>query len=96
MYSTVERMDGCEYSLEIIIVLLKERIAEINFFFFGNKYTIAEKIAQASKWVTAKSPVKINIISFKEWITATLSVTKADILLQRKDGRNQNGEINRL
>ena len=84
MYSTVERMDGWEYSLEIIIVLLKERIAETNFFFFfGNKYTIAEKIAQASKWVTAKSPVKINIISFKEWITATLSVTKADILLQR-------------
>ena len=32
IYSTVERMDGCEYSLEIIIVPLKERKAEINFF----------------------------------------------------------------
>ena len=32
IYSAVERMDTCEYSLEIIIVALKERIAETNFF----------------------------------------------------------------
>ena len=43
MYSTVKRMDDCEYSLEIIIVPIKERITEINF--FGNKH-IVEKIAQ--------------------------------------------------
>ena len=28
IYSTVERMDGCEYSLEIIIAPLQEGIAE--------------------------------------------------------------------
>ena len=32
MYSVVERMDDCEYSLDIL---------------FGNKHTIAEKITQA-------------------------------------------------
>ena len=37
-------MDGCENSLEIIIVPLNERITEINF--YGNKQTIAEIIAQ--------------------------------------------------
>ena len=44
MYSTVERIDGWEYSLEIIIVPLKERITETNV--FGSKYAIAERIAQ--------------------------------------------------
>ena len=44
IYSAVEGMNGCEYSLEIIIVPLKERITETNF--FGNKHTIAERIAQ--------------------------------------------------
>ena len=39
---------------------------------------------------------KINTLSFKEWTTTTLSVIKADILLQRKDGFNSSGEINRL
>ena len=32
IYSVVERMDGCEYSLEIIIVPLKEHITEAIFF----------------------------------------------------------------
>ena len=32
MYSTVEKMDGCEYSIKIIIVTLKKRIARTNFF----------------------------------------------------------------
>ena len=44
--------------------------------------------------MTPRSPVQINKASFKEWMTATLSViktdtlsvTKTDILLQRKDG----------
>ena len=44
MYSTVERIDECEYSLEIIIVPLKERINEMNFFW--NKHIIVEKITQ--------------------------------------------------
>ena len=62
-YSTVEKMDDFEYSLEIIIVPLKERIAETNFFFW--KHTIAEKIV-LKQWITARSPVKINTVSFKE------------------------------
>ena len=66
-------MDDFEYSLEIIIVPLKERIAENNFF-FGNKHTIAEKIV-LKQWITARSPVKINTVSLKEWMTATISVT---------------------
>ena len=32
IHSDAERMDDCEHSLEIIIVPLKERIAETNFF----------------------------------------------------------------
>ena len=40
------------------------------------------------QWVTARSPVKINTVSFKKWMPATLSVTKTDILFQRKDGCN--------
>ena len=37
-------MDGCQYSLEIIIVPQKERTVETNF--FRNKHAIAEKKAQ--------------------------------------------------
>ena len=44
--------------------------------------------------MTARSLVKINTLSFKEWMTFTRSVTNADILLQKKDGCNQSGEIN--
>ena len=32
MYITIERMDGCEYSIEIFIIPLKECIAGINLF----------------------------------------------------------------
>ena len=42
MYSIAEWIDGCEYSIEIITITLKENIAETKF--FGNKYTTAEKI----------------------------------------------------
>ena len=45
IYNTVKRMDSCEYSLKIIMVPLKERIAETNF--FANEHTIVENIAQA-------------------------------------------------
>ena len=44
MYSTVEKMADCEYSLEIITVPLQERIMKSTF--FGNKNTIVERIAQ--------------------------------------------------
>ena len=33
MYSTVEKLDGCQYSLEVIIVPLKECMAETNCFY---------------------------------------------------------------
>ena len=44
--------------------------------------------------MTTRSPVIINTVSFNHWMTATLSVTKTDTLLQGKDGCKQSGEIN--
>ena len=44
--------------------------------------------------MTARSPVKINTVSFKEWVSATLSMTKTDV--QRNNGYNESDEINRL
>ena len=44
MYSTIEKLDGCEYCLEIIIVPLEERITRTNF--FGNNHFTAERITQ--------------------------------------------------
>ena len=44
--------------------------------------------------MTAGSPVKINREHFKNWMTAILSVTKTDTLLQGMDGCNQSGENN--
>ena len=46
--------------------------------------------------MTASSPVKINIVLFKEWTNAILTVTKPDALLQGSDGGNKSGEISRL
>ena len=46
--------------------------------------------------MTATSPVKINIVPFKEWINAILTVTKTDTLLQELDGGNKSGEISKL
>ena len=42
--------------------------------------------------MTAISPAKINTVSSKESVTATHSLTKTDILLQRKNGCNQSAE----
>ena len=39
------------------------------------------------QWMNARSLVKIIAVSFKEWVTATLSVTKTDTLLQRMPKR---------
>ena len=38
--------------------------------------------------MTASSPVKIDKVHFKEWMTAILSVTKTDTLFQGMDGCN--------
>ena len=46
--------------------------------------------------MTASSPVKINIVPFKERMNAILTVTKTDTLLQGMDGCNKSGEINKL
>ena len=46
--------------------------------------------------VTASSPVKINTLPFKEWMTASLTVTKTDTLIQGMNGCNYSGEISRI
>ena len=46
--------------------------------------------------MTASSLVKINIVTFKEWMNAIRTASKADTLLQWSDGCNQSGEISRL
>ena len=43
MYSPIERMGGCEYSIEIIIVL-NEHTTDTNC--FGNKHATVERITQ--------------------------------------------------
>ena len=63
MYGIVERMGGCEYSIEIIIASLKERIARTNFFLEVNILLLKELPKQ---WMTVTSPVKINTVPFKE------------------------------
>ena len=45
MYCTIERMDGCKYSIETIMVPLKERTTRANCFFL-NDHIAAERIAQ--------------------------------------------------
>ena len=75
MCSTVERMDGCENSAEIIIVPLKERIAGINFFLEINILLLKELLKQ---WMIVSSPVKVNTALFIKWITAILFMIKTD------------------
>ena len=36
------------------------------------------------QWMTVSSPVKINTVPFKEWMTAIVSVTKTDAQLQKR------------
>ena len=75
-------MDGCKYTSEIIILPLKTRITEVNVFLEINILLLKRLL---KRWMAARSPVKTNAVSFKEWMTATLSVAKIDILLQRKE-----------
>ena len=58
-------MDGCEYSLEIIIVPQKGRTVETNFLEIN--MLLPKRLLK--QWMTARFPVKINTVSFKEWIT---------------------------
>ena len=46
--------------------------------------------------MTASSPVKINIVPFKERMNAILIVTKTDTLPQGMDGCYKSSEINKL
>ena len=64
--------------------------------FFGKKHTAAEKVTQTYNGWNGKSPVRLNTLFFKEWMTATLSVTKTDTLPQRKDSYKYRGKINIL
>ena len=77
-------MDGCEYSIETIIVPLKERIAETFFW----EITILLPRELLKQRMTASSLVKINTAHFKECMTSILSVTNTDALLQGMDGFN--------
>ena len=86
-------MEDCDYTIEIIIVPLKERIAETNFFFKINIPLLKELV---KRWVTAITPVKINTVPFKEWMTAIPSVAKTDILLQGMGSSYKNDETDKL
>ena len=72
IYSTVERMLGCKYTVKMIKVLLKEHIGAIS---FEKKHVAAE-----SPKYTVRFSMKT--VSLKEWIIATL---KIDTLLQSKN-----------
>ena len=60
IYNAVEGIDGYEYSLEIIIVPLKERMTETNFFTQINILLLKETNN------TTRSPVSVNALSFEE------------------------------
>ena len=45
-----------------------------------NTQSLKELLKQ---WMTARSYVKISTVSFKEWMTATFSLTNTDILLHK-------------
>ena len=85
MCSTVEIMDGCEYSIEIIVAHLKERIARSNFFLKINILLLKQLQKQ---WITSSFPVKINTVHFKEWMAVIPFVSKIDALLQGINGCN--------
>ena len=53
---------------------------------FGNKHTTTEIIARIMDDCRVKVIVKVNTIFFSEWMTAALSATELDILIQRMDG----------
>ena len=61
-----------------------------------NNYSTYCQKNYSKKRMTASSPVKINIVPFKEWINVILTVAKTNTLLHRSDGGNKSGEISRL
>ena len=62
MYSTVERMDSCGYSNSTF----ERTYSWIQHFLEINILLLKDSLKQ---WMTASSPVKLNIIPFKEWVT---------------------------
>ena len=63
MYSAFEWMDGCECSIEIIMVPLKECVTGTNSFLEINMLLLtAERITVLKQWMTESSPVKINTV----------------------------------
>ena len=82
--STVERMHGCKYFYRISYST-SERMHSWNQLFLQSKYYCWKNYSNKR---VVSSPIKINTIPFKEWMTVILSVTKADALCQRVDGCN--------
>ena len=81
MYSTVERRDGCEYSNSTL-----EGMHSWNQLFLKINILMLKELLK--QWMSKSSPVKMNTVPFEEWVTAILSVTKTDTLLQGMDGCN--------
>ena len=82
--STIERMHGCKYFYRISYSTC-ERMHSWNQLFLQSKHYCWKNYSNKR---VASSPIKINTISFKEWMTVILLVTKADTLCQRVDGCN--------
>ena len=93
MYITVERMDGCEYSIKIVLAPLKERIAGTNFF-LRNKHTTDKRIAQTKD--DCKFSCQDNYITIQRMDDCHSFHDKKDTLLEGMDGCNYSGEISRL
>ena len=80
IYSNVDRMDGCKSSIELILLLLKERMATI---FLKSKHTTAERITQTIDDSNITCENKYSIIQrIRGWMTATLPVIETNTPLQ--------------
>ena len=75
MRRTIERMRGCEYYIEIIIVALKDCIAQTIFFWGGINIT-AERITDSLRAVNGRLKVLpsklIQYPSKNEWLPSLL------------------------
>ena len=67
MYSAVERIDDCIYSNRTF-----EKTHSWNQLSLEINILLLKELIK--QWMTASSPVKINIVPFKEWISAIPSV----------------------
>ena len=82
-------MDGCECSIEIVMVNAQMTLKFVEIIMLRLKELLKQLMI-------ASSPVKIKTILLKEWMSAILSVAKTYALLQRMTGFNYNGEIKKL